>query len=188
MNSIKLDNGIFVVHNFLSENEIEEYNNFIKNNNDKWISANFTTNKAFDNNLLRMTDEMYDKLKQKIRKLDIPGTCINLHAFIQRFQNGQSMNTHTDEPHNGIVSGIIVYINDNYLNGEIVYPGLMSEYSPKKTLMYKPKPGDLVFHDARIDHKVNEVFGSDRYAITAFKNSCEIFNCDGIECFNKSTY
>lgn len=188
MNKKPLDKDIYLIRNFLSDIELEQYSSHILDNQDKWISAGSATNKAFDNNLLRITDNMFFSLKKQIELLDIPGSCVNLHAFIQRFQEGQSMNMHSDEPHNGIVSGIIIYINDDYDGGEIVYPEGISEFSPKQTVAFKPIKGDLVYHDSKIDHLVNKIEKGTRYAITAFKNDCNVIDCDGFTCFNKSKY
>jgi hypothetical protein len=188
MNKEQLSDNIYVIHDFLSELEMDPYIDLINKNPDGWISTQSNTNKVFENNLLRISDEMFLTLKEKIKKIDIPGSCINLHAFIQRFRQDQSMGMHSDEPHNGIVSGIIIYLNNDFTGGEIVYPENITEYSPDKTVSYKPKAGDLVYHDARIDHLVNIINSGTRYAITAFKNSCNISNCNEIDCFHKSNY
>jgi predicted 2-oxoglutarate/Fe(II)-dependent dioxygenase YbiX len=188
MNKEQLGKDIYVIHNFLSDIELNQYMDVIKDNPDGWMSAQATTNKAFENNLLRISDSMFLNLKEKIKLLDIPGSCINLHGFFQRFQEGQSMNMHSDEPHNGIVSGIIIYFNDEFTGGEIVYPEGITEYSPKETVSYKPKAGDLVYHDAKIHHLVNTINSGTRYAITAFKNSCKLVNCDEISCFHLGGY
>lgn len=56
--------------------------------------------------------------------------------------------------------GIIMYLNDNFTGGEIVYPDLGVEYFPK--------PGALLVHRANELHGVNEVHSGVRYSMTAF--------------------
>ena len=85
---------------------------------------------------------------------------VYLDKHVIRLRPFQSMPAHTDEPHNGVLTGIVMYINDNYLGGELNYP----EYN----LTYKPKARSLACHPSNYLHEVNQINGNERYVITAF--------------------
>lgn len=56
----------------------------------------------------------------------------------------------------------LLYLNDDYSGGEIVFP--------KQNLSLKPKPGTLIFFKGSMDHphSVNEVTKGNRYNIVSF--------------------
>jgi hypothetical protein len=61
--------------------------------------------------------------------------------------------------------GIIMYLNDDFTGGEIVYPDLNVEYMPKA--------GVLIAHRADELHGVNEITSGIRYSMTAFMWGCD---------------
>jgi hypothetical protein len=120
-------------------------------------------------------------------------------TIIHRFRPGQGMNLHNDEPLSGVSFGVVVYLNDNYLGGELVYPSKEEikalhndrfkdervQFNPDKAIAYKPKAGDLICHASNIYHKVQNVEGElDRYAMSAFVKYCTVENCNA-QCWNK---
>ena len=56
--------------------------------------------------------------------------------------------------------GMIIYFNDNYLDGDICYP----QYD----FCYKPKAGDLVVHEANNIHAVKKVGSGYRYTHSTY--------------------
>ena len=60
------------------------------------------------------------------------------------------------------IFGTIVYLNDDYLGGEIFYP----QYG----IEVKPKAGSLIIHRGNSDniHGIKKIISGTRYAIPAF--------------------
>jgi hypothetical protein len=88
---------------------------------------------------------------------------INHIGAIQRFNsNFSTIGRHSDEVgHPEIRYGCVIYLNDDYEGGEIVYPDLDIEI--------KPKANSLVLHPGNVDHLVNPVKpGKTRYMLTTF--------------------
>ena len=81
---------------------------------------------------------------------------------IQRSANGFGLDTHSDsEGLSSIIYGLILYLNNDYTGGYLVYPSI-----PEAV---KPEPGKLVIHRGDIPHFVS-MFNNDgeRYFISAF--------------------
>jgi hypothetical protein len=61
---------------------------------------------------------------------------------------------------------VMVYINDNFDNGEI--------YFPERNFVYKPRSGDIVYYKRQLKHGVNAVTKGERYTIgTSFAGPIE---------------
>ena len=61
---------------------------------------------------------------------------------------------------------VMVYINDNFENGEI--------YFPERNFVYKPRSGDIVYYKRQLKHGVNAVTKGERYTIgTSFAGPIE---------------
>lgn len=106
-----------------------------------------------------------------MKKLGLPHT-LDIIKMVQilHYPTGAFQHTHADnciiEPHTGKVIKIkswthsaIVYLNDDFEGGEIVYP--------QKDFTYKPVAGSCVIHPAGAEHlhKVNPVTKGDRYCV-----------------------
>lgn len=189
--------GINVVHNFLSSDEINQIQDYIDKNPTLWQSNNYNGGPFTDNILVITNDFQLTKdIHSKLKPYFING-CPSQLGTIHRFKNGQQMDTHNDEPKANVIFGIVIYINDNYDGGEIIYhskqdlqhmyPGINEEdiaKNPGIEIKYKPVAGDMVYHDSAIFHKVNKVLGNqNRYAMSSFVKGCTIENCDG-GCWN----
>jgi hypothetical protein len=72
------------------------------------------------------------------------------------------MQLHEDDTFDKLVKfGLVIYLNDNYTGGEIVYPTLK--------LKIKPKERSLIIHPANLPHSVEMVGGqSTRYILSTF--------------------
>lgn len=85
-------------------------------------------------------------------------------ATIQRMQKGVELKAHTDQHTDpSIRYATIIYINDDYVDGEIFFPNL--------DISLRPKPGDLLFFpgDQKHEHGVRHVGeGPIRYVIVGF--------------------
>jgi hypothetical protein len=56
--------------------------------------------------------------------------------------------------------GVIIYLNDNFEGGELVYP--------QDNITIKPEMGMLVYHMGNQKHLVSKVISGDRYTLTSF--------------------
>jgi gentisate 1,2-dioxygenase len=85
-------------------------------------------------------------------------------ATIQRMQPGVELKAHTDQHTDpSIRYATILYINDNYVDGELFFSNL--------DISLRPKPGDLLFFpgDKKHDHGVRHVGeGPIRYVLVGF--------------------
>jgi len=83
---------------------------------------------------------------------------------IRRLQDNQGMSAHTDGGYPNskqkIIFGIAIYLNDDFLGGEISYPDL--------GLSIKPQTCSMVIHNAQLLHEVLPVTFGTRYSLTAF--------------------
>lgn len=81
---------------------------------------------------------------------------------IQRSTNGQGVDAHSDnEGLSSITYGLVLYLNNDYQGGYLVYPSI--------SRAVKPEVGKLIIHRGDIPHFVS-MFNSDgeRYFVSAF--------------------
>jgi hypothetical protein len=105
----------------------------------------------------------YDRLSKIIEDSD-PSLILSGFATIQRMQPGVELKAHTDQHTDpSIRYATILYINDNYVDGELFFSNL--------DISLRPKPGDLLFFpgDKKHDHGVRHVGeGPIRYVLVGF--------------------
>jgi hypothetical protein len=105
----------------------------------------------------------YDRLSKIITESD-PSLILSGLATIQRMQPGVELKSHTDQHTDpSIKYATIIYINDDYVDGELFCPNL--------DISLRPKPGDLLFFpgDEKHTHGVRHVGeGPIRYVIVGF--------------------
>ena len=110
-----------------------------------------------------MYKPMYDKLNSMVVSSDSELHLSGL-ATIQRMQPGVELKSHTDQHTDpSIRYATIIYINDEYVDGELFFPNL--------DIQLKPKPGTLVFFPGNEDyeHGVKHVGeGPIRYVLVGF--------------------
>lgn len=152
----KIGEDIYVVNNFLDEDECDQYYGIVSS-----LPENRWHNKHSDN-----VNEV-EGLRLKLRDFFIDEYMIGETLFFGRLKNGESHGRHSDNhdfldlrkaseslkpgqkynlvPNN--IYGIVVYLND-FDGGELFYS--------YQNITYKPQKGDLVFHSAE-DHCIHEV-------------------------------
>jgi hypothetical protein len=59
-----------------------------------------------------------------------------------------------------IVYGVVIYLNDDFQGGELVYP--------ESNISIKPEMGMLICHPANKKHLVSKVLSGNRYTLTSF--------------------
>lgn len=158
----EITSNSWVWNNFLSKDELKEiFEEFDKLN---WDNPNKD---------LKSFAKYEDRIKQS---LNIPNLTMNKLTTAQCFKPGDGFVPHSDihnymlrahdnevdSTYDGDVEvmnigryGFVIYFNDNYDGGELHYL--------EDDVVYKPKAGDLVVHDARKVHGVFKVKSGLRY-------------------------
>ena len=133
-----------------------------------WDDKNLFLHKLpnFDKDLILRLEERAHQVYEKAYGLEGRGVRYVSINIIHRFKPGHLMETHQDRgPHytnNDIMHGFVIYINDDYLGGEIYYP--------LKDIAIKPKARSLVIHPGTEEytHGVAVVEAGLRYTLTSF--------------------
>ena len=122
-----------------------------------WVDKNFNItgqdiHRPIYNRLNSMIEKSYDSL-------ELSGL-----ATIQRMQSGVELKSHTDQHTDpSIRYATIIYINDDYVDGNIFFPNFEIDL--------KPKPGTLLFFpgNEEYEHGVKPVGdGTTRYVLVGF--------------------
>ena len=112
------------------------------------------------------------KLVDRISSLiDESNLVVKLNPHIARYKENESnpdkysewvLPPHHDSAEDGVIGGIVLYLNDDYLGGEIVYT--------EKNITYKPRAGTMIFHPGSLEYKhgVKKVIQGTRYVMTGF--------------------
>jgi hypothetical protein len=110
----------------------------------------------------KIDNPIMDVINSNVQGLFNNSIHINQIDAINRFRSGDDMGLHSDEVgHEQIQYGVVIYINDDFLGGEICYPTL--------NLIHKPKARSLIVHPGNLPHSVNTIGdGPVRYSITTF--------------------
>ena len=131
---------------------------------DKYVS-DFFKNKIFDKITLDAISEIDEKIKTLVHD------CYMLHPvnLIRHLEN-DFMYPHTDDHKDNEQAnerktysryGLIIYYNDDYQGGELVYPNL--------GIVHKPKARSLLIHSGKHLHGTSKVIGNlPRYCSTTF--------------------
>jgi hypothetical protein len=106
---------------------------------------------------------LYDVVNSMVVKAD-PELILSGFATIQRMQAGVELKSHTDQKTDpSIKYATIVYINDDYADGELFFPNL--------DIQLKPKAGTMLFFpgNEEYEHGVKHVGdGQIRYVLVGF--------------------
>jgi hypothetical protein len=120
-----------------------------------------------DKNLNIHLEPIYKTIYQRLDKLVLEADIsLNLSGFatIQRMQKGVELKSHTDQHTDpSIRYAAILYLNDNYSNGELFFE--------KKGIDLRPKPGSLLIFpgNEEFEHGVRHVGeGAIRYVLVGF--------------------
>lgn len=168
----KLEDNIYVYHNFVLSDELDQINNDLDCLEERlWHK--------FENRQHNQSPELASMIPvlDRLNAVVPNGFSIVQHTSINRLSRGESWGIHSDnaefidirnksktlapgEPFqivDNTVYGIVIYFNQ-FDGGELFYT--------KKNFLYKPSPGDLVIHGAEEDceHMVKKVLSDKRYS------------------------
>jgi hypothetical protein len=120
-----------------------------------------------DKNFNIKNTTLYRKLHSRLHDIiQISDNSLELSGFatIQRMQQGVELKSHTDQHTDPAIRyATILYLNDDYVDGELVFK--------KNSLPIKPKPGSLIIFPGNdeFEHGVNFVGkGPIRYVLVGF--------------------
>lgn len=173
----KIGQDIYVYKNFLSKENLQEYENIIKDiTENDWIDAT-TFNKP---TLHTYGRHHLGKILKKIQDDLLPeGYYLEHTPSINRMKLGMGMDVHSDDcPHckkikypdleitekekiRCVKYGIVVYLT-RFTGGEIYYP--------EQGIIFSPNPGDLIMHGTSIDckHGVKPVVSGSRITMSPY--------------------
>lgn len=172
---------IFVYKNFLSEKELEEYNNeILKIKDDEWISSEWSLDPERELMWYSKKNNKLLDLREKISDLLSDDLFLGNADFFIKIAKGGTWGAHSDNydfkfminksmqykdgdnfyEQDVPFYGLIVYFND-FEGGEIYYT--------EQDIEYKPSAGDLIIHSADdlCTHLVKEVKSEARYSFSA---------------------
>jgi hypothetical protein len=168
--TVVYEKDVYEIKGFLTEEEMKLLSDFIQSSTEKdWantIEDDLTgnTNDGWNERLLYLKGMQFDfsLLSDRLKNFFLNADHINSFSNIQRYRPNENMPVHIDNHWDKNVKfGIVIYINDNYVDGEIYYPEL--------SLEIKPQAGSLIIHPAGQPHGVKQVGGfQNRYILSAF--------------------
>lgn len=180
-NSVLLGKDIYLYKNFLSEKELEEYNNEILNlSENDWAQGDWSLDSEINWMWYSRPVEKLLNLRKKISSMLSDGMFLGESQWFIKMLNGATWGEHADsydfkeiiEKSKNYIEGqpfieesvplwgLIVYFN-NFEGGEIYYPS--------QGIEYHPKAGDLIIHNAdeTCTHLVKIVKSDVRYSFSA---------------------
>jgi hypothetical protein len=150
--------GILEIDNFISEEYCRVLIEYMEKSGKDWVGdrPEITEHCFEDNELLNSVYEriqsLFDSETYQVRRFNA----------VQRALHGNGLDLHADSEGNADIKfSTILYLNDSFIGGYLVYP--------EQKLAIKPKPGKLVIHSGNISHFVS-AFNKDaiRYYMTSF--------------------
>ena len=108
---------------------------------------------------------IFDLLNERIKLYFDDYDFISPFCGIQRISQGGGMGEHTDNYQKTCRFGCVVYLNDNFEGGDLVYPRLNT--------VWRPTASQLVIHAGDEPHLVKTVTGGTRYMLTCFTYGSE---------------
>jgi hypothetical protein len=171
----KLAPGIYLYENFLSFEENSKIFESIKNINE----SNWKKVGQGENSIFTLNTEIVNDLRIKVSSICPNGMDPVYNNVVNRIGIGVTYGDHRDTNksqdalrlseeykegdefliHDYPKFGLVYYFNDDYEDGAIYYPEL--------GIRHKPKPGDLVIHEADILHGTEQPKNGIRYTYTS---------------------
>lgn len=156
----QIDDEIWEIEDFLSEEENFKIINFISNIDDSlWEEQQ--EKKYFFIQSEHYFYFLHTNIKNRIKKIFPTTYSIQNFFGIYRYDKNNKHTVHVDnETEPEIKYGMVIYLNDDFDGGEVFYSDL--------NILYKPKKRSLLIHKADIRHEVFPVTEKSRYCLTTF--------------------
>lgn len=149
-----------IIKNFLTKEECSILLNEAETSK-KWKQQNLEGNIfVTPSNNHKLMIEIY----KKVSKLFDSNFQTQMIRMIHRTDRDSIWSEHSDDAGGrNIEYGVIIYLNDNFDGGELVYPN--------SNISIKPETGMLVYHKGNERHFVSKVRSGKRYTLTSFIRS-----------------
>jgi hypothetical protein len=172
LNTYQLENNIFYIKEFLSNEELNYANSLINDiQSDDWEMLNDVHHESWHNKFYDHNDMVLNKIiMEKINRIiiNLPDMVVAGFNRVLRQSPGNNMDAHIDEINdqsNGSIReyALVVYLNDDYIGGDLSYVDL--------DISIKPEAGSLMIFKTgpKYLHEVKTVAGNTpRYCLPAF--------------------
>lgn len=157
----KFKDLIVQIEDFMSEDEQQQMLDYIHaSSSEDWHGIG--QGETWENNVANFDHELSKVFYKRLEDIFYGAKGINPLLLMHRFEPGNFIGDHLDNMEKASISfGVVIYINDDYEGGEIVYPEL--------DLQIKPKARSLGIHPGNLLHHTNPVIGNKtRYMVTSF--------------------
>jgi len=158
LNVDQLEDNIFYIKNFLSNEEIDIFMKKIEDIPETdWSILNKHHDKGFHDKFCDHNDfYINNSVREKINKIsfNLQDICVTGFNRVLRQPPGNHMNAHVDQLHdqnNGSVReyAAVLYLNDKYQGGEISYVDLNIKIKPDAGSMVIFKTGPKYLHEVK---------------------------------------
>lgn len=170
MNKVYLDKDIFYIEDFIDKNDVQDILSFCQSEEDwsGWShSIHFTKKISLDKKVQKILNKYTDKFLSLINDSEtiyVPDQVLKYKKTDHKW----ALYPHSDKENyssdnNDIpIYGYVLYINDDYDGGEIVYTD--------KNIILKPSPGTILVHETSeaCTHGVRKIVSGDRFVMIGF--------------------
>jgi hypothetical protein len=143
-------NSIIIINNFLSNAQVNNSMNAFNSSKDV---------EKYNGRSITKPEEIKD-YRSIVKKCE---DCINLKIQwwqIVKCPIGSTFNKHKDTADKKTVASFIIFLNDNFIGGHLIF---------KDGIVVYPKKGRAVFFDGpNLEHEVNQNLNGDRYIIAGW--------------------
>jgi hypothetical protein len=179
MEKVNIDENIVMFNEFITKEECDMLLSIVNiaNDDDWWVYTNSKYDKTneWEDRILffrkikkfNKFNKIFDKFFLKTQKVLNQNYGCDLNytdmCAIYRSRDGEKMNVHYDQGGDKKIKyGAVLYLNDEFDDGEIYYPNIGIEI--------KPKAGTLIVHPSnkKYSHGVKPVKNGTRYCTTTF--------------------
>lgn len=168
MEKIELQDGIFMIKDFLTEEEAAYLNKIsveAEDDVEQWQESLNNSESFWHDKVMRIPNQkmMEDIYKRAEEHID-PSCRLSDLTVIQRLYTGSFLKYHHDSGYtDDLKYALVIYINDNYVGGELHFPDRDLEIRvPARALVTFPSGPDY-------EHGVKEVLeGPTRYVVPSF--------------------
>jgi len=156
---IIMDKKLFIIDNFLTDNECNYYLNYLEENKENRAFSTVAQLKTLKIADLKTSSDIFNKFIEKSINLE-SGLENDIFVYSAIYNNNESFGIHRDtgsyynsETKRMSKYTLIIYLTENFEDGETIF----YDDNYKEIERIIPKKGKLVFFDMSILHKGNTV-------------------------------
>ena len=155
---IELYSGIYEIPDFLTDQELTLLNEYVNGVSESdWFAKN--SHGMFIEVDRPDVQEALEAYRSRVQAMFFGHGVLPIKR-ITRISQGKKMDGHTDLGEPRCVHGVVLYLNDDFVGGELHYKDI--------GVRYKPRAGSIIVHEAKYFHEVLPVESGVRYSATTF--------------------